>query len=145
MQLSHAEAEPVTTNYTSTFITVAPDSAAIGGSIPPVSRTPTVASLQYALLSAKPHELTSDEVLFEVHAARTGISEEDRECEREKFFAKDQACLRASPLAKRYGWGFHHDESSRVALVAVGTRLYDELVQRQDIAKRPAMRSSRSR
>jgi hypothetical protein len=145
MQLLCSEAEPVTTNYTSTFITVAPDSAATGGTIPPAARTPTVASLQYALLSARPYELTSDEVLFEVYAARAGISEEDRESEREQFFAKDQACLRASPLAKRYGWGFHHDEHARVALVAVRTPLYNELSEQPDITKKSAMRSSKAR
>ncbi|ROQ52650.1 hypothetical protein EDF36_3812 [Rathayibacter sp. PhB152] len=135
----------MTTNYTCTFITVAPDSTTSGGTVPPTARTPTAASLQYALLSARPYELTSDDVLFEVHAARAGTPEEDRESEREKFFAKDQACLRASPLAKRYGWGFHHDEHARVALVAVGTPLYDELVERPDITKKSAMRSTKSR
>lgn len=135
----------MTTNYFSTFITIAPDSAAVDGTIPPTTRTPTVASLQYALLSARPYELTSDDLLFEVHATRAGTPDEERESERESFFAKDQACLRASPLAKRYGWGFHHDEHGRVALVAVGTPLYDELSQAADLTRRSAMRSSRSR
>lgn len=135
----------MTTNYTSTFITIAPDSDASSGTIPPTTRTPTVAALQYKLLSERPHELTSDELLFEVHAIRAGTPDEDREFEREKFFAKDQACLRASPLAKRYGWGFHHDENARVALIAVGTPHYDELLARPGNTHKSAMRSSRSR
>lgn len=135
----------MTTNYFSTFITVAPDSAATLGTIPPETRSPTVASLQYALLSTRPYELTSDEVLFEVHAARTGIPDQEREVEHVRFFAKDQACLRASPLAKRYGWGLHHDERGRVALVAVGTALYDDLSERAGVTRRPALRSSRAR
>ncbi|WP_298711512.1 DUF6157 family protein [Micrococcus sp. 2A] len=40
---------------------------------------------------------------------------------REAFFAKSQACLRASPLGKRHGWGLHHDAEGRVALVPLGS------------------------
>jgi hypothetical protein len=133
----------VTTNYFTTFIMIAPDCPVSSGTVPPETATPSIASLQYALLSERPYELTSDEVLFEIYATRAAIASEDRDEERERFFAKDQACLRASPLAKRYGWGFHHDQDGRVALVAAGTPLYDELAQREDIVQKPAMRSSR--
>lgn len=113
--------------------------------IPPQITTPTVASLQYALLSARPYELTSDELLFEIHAVRSGTPEQDRDSERERFFARDQACLRASPLPKRYGWGIHHDHDGRIALVAAGTTRYDDLAQQADTIQKPAMRSSRRR
>ncbi|SMH50990.1 hypothetical protein SAMN06295885_3647 [Rathayibacter oskolensis] len=135
----------MTTDYRTTFITIAPDSPVTSGVVPPTTATPTVASLQYALVSARPYELTSDDVLFEVHALRAGIPDEDRDAERERFFAKDQACLRASPLAKRYGWGIHHDENGRIALVAAGTALYDDLAERSDLTQKPAMRSARKR
>ena len=82
---------------------------------------------------------------FAVHAIRAEIPDEDRDAERERFFAKGQACLRTSPLAKRYGWGIHHDADERVALIAAGTLLYDELAQRSGVTQKPAMRSSRKR
>lgn len=135
----------MSTNYRSTFITIADDSPSSSGVIPPSSATPTIAALQYTLLSERPYELTSDELLFEVHAIRSHIPAEARDAERERFFAKDQACLRASPLAKRYGWGIHHDHEERVALIAVGTAQYDELARRSDLMHKPAMRSARKR
>lgn len=135
----------MSTNYRSTFITIADDSPSSSGVIPPSSATPTIAALQYTLLSERPYELTSDELLFEVHAIRSHIPAEARDAERERFFAKDQACLRASPLAKRYGWGIHHDHEERVALVAAGTERYDELAGRGDLIHTPAMRSATRR
>lgn len=133
----------MTTNYRGTFIAIAPDCPATSAEAPPSPAKPTVASLQYELLRDRPYELTSDEVLFAVHAARTGVAEADRAAEWDRFFGKDQACLRASPLAKRYGWGFHHDEESRVALVGLSSPEYDELAARDDLVQKSAMRSSR--
>lgn len=115
-----------TTNYAQVFIQVAEDCPVNAAEVPAASnKGPTVASLQHEILASRPYELTSDDLLFEVHAARTGVAESEREEERRAFFAKSQACLRASPLAKRYGWGLHHDEQSRVALVALGSNRYD--------------------
>lgn len=93
------------TNYTGTFIQVAEDCPAEEGEQPPVGgKAPTIAALQYALISAHPYEFTSDDVLFEVHAIRQSLPAEVRPAAREAYFAKDQACLRSSPLGKRYGW-----------------------------------------
>lgn len=61
----------------------------------------------------------------------------------ERFFAKPQACLRSSPLVKRYGWDLHHDEQQRIALVGVGTDAYLELMARHDVGQKVALRSSR--
>ncbi|MGM1029558.1 MAG: DUF6157 family protein [Actinomycetota bacterium] len=133
----------MTTNYRSTFIAVAPDCPAAAAEVPPVGATPSVAALQYELLRDRPYELTSDEILFSVHAARVGIDDAERAAAWERFFAKDQACLRASPLSKRYGWGFHHDAEGRVALVGLGTPDYDALAARDDLSQKAAMRSSR--
>lgn len=113
------------TNYRKTFIAVAEDSTATAGTVP---GTPgSVAALTYELISAAPYTLTSDDVLFAVHATRRGIAEEDRARAREEFFAKPQACLRASPLGKTFGWGIHHDAEGRVALYGVETERYAEL------------------
>ncbi|MCR2825190.1 DUF6157 family protein [Microbacterium sp. zg.Y909] len=133
----------MTTNYRSTFITTAPDCPVAVAEVPPAGAKPSVASLQYELIHDHPYARTSDEILFEVHAVRAGISESERPAEWDRFFAKDQACLRASPLAKRYGWGFHHDEEGRVALVALGSAEYASFAERADLAQKPAMRSSR--
>lgn len=121
------QAGRTSTNYRNAFITVARDCPATSAEVPPTNAKPTVAALQFALINYRPYELTSDEVLFAVHATRAGIGDAGRDEEWERFFARDQACLRASPLAKRYGWGIHHDENQRVALVGIDTPEYERL------------------
>jgi len=125
-----------TTNYADTFISVAPDTKAVTASAPPAKDTPTVAQIQYEMLIDSPYEHTSDDVVHASQGARRGISRDD-------FFAKGQACLRASPLVKTYGWGVHHDAEGRVALYAVESAEYRELSTRDDLTQRPGMRSSR--
>lgn len=134
-----------TTNYRNTFIEVAPDSPVDGPEEPPARATaPTVAELQYRLIAENPYRYTSDDVLFTVHAERAGIPETEREAARAAFFAKDQACLRASPLPKRYGWGLHHDADERVALVPLGSAEYASLRADTELRHLLAMRSSRA-
>lgn len=134
-----------TTNYASTFIRVADDCPVDAAEEPPArGNAPTVAALQFALLSAHPYDLTSDDVLFEVHATRKSIPEQERHAAREAFYAKDQACLRSSPLAKRYGWGIHHDADGRVALVALGSDDYQALADDPEVKQLKAMRSKRA-
>jgi hypothetical protein len=134
----------MTTNYINTFIAVAPDCRVATAEAPPVAAAkPTVAAMQFELILEHPYELTSDEILFAVHTMRAGTAEADLDAERDRFFAKDQACLRASPLGKRYGWGTHHDEQGRVALYGLGTAEYDRLAHNADLTQKAAMRSSR--
>jgi hypothetical protein len=67
-------------------------------------------------------------LLFEVHRRRRDIARRgDIARARQAFFAKPQACLRTSPLAKQYGWGLHHDGDGRVALYGVETGEYRRL------------------
>ncbi|HRE01281.1 MAG TPA: DUF6157 family protein, partial [Ilumatobacteraceae bacterium] len=133
-----------TTNYSDTFIQVADDCPVAAGEQPPDSgKGPAVAALQFAVISANPYALTSDDVLFEVHARRNGIPSAARTAARAAFFATSQACLRASPLAKRYGWGLHHDAESRVALVPLGSDEYQRLVNDPSVKQVKAMRSKR--
>ena len=135
-----------TTNYRDTFIAVAEDCPATDGETPSNNpEKPTIAALQYELLSSRPYELTSDDVLFLVHARRSGIPEEQHGEARERFFAKSQACLRASPLGKRFGWGTHHDSEGRVALVPRGSEEYQRLASSRELHQTAAMRSSRAR
>lgn len=133
------------TNYTQTFIRIAEDCPVDEAEVPVArAKGPTVASLEYDLIAGRPYELNSDDVLFEVHAIRQGLADSDREAARSAYFAKSQACLRASPLGKRYGWGIHHDGESRIALVGVGTDDYDRLAEDPAVLQVTAMRSRRS-
>lgn len=135
------------TNYTETFIQVAEDCPTQVAQEPPAGpagKPPTIALLQYRILSERPYELTSDDLLFEVHAIRQGVEPQEREARREALFAKPQACLRSSPLAKRYGWGFHHDGQGRVALVARDSPRYRELAEDSSLTQLGTMRSRRS-
>lgn len=107
-----------TTNYVDTFILASADSKARAGVAP--ARPGTVAALQYGLLRDAPYRYTSDELLFEVHASRQGIDQAGRKAAWDAFFARSQACLRAAPLVKQFGWGLHHDGQGKVALVGGG-------------------------
>jgi len=134
-----------TTNYTDTFIAVSDDGPSDGGITPPHGDAgPSVAELEFELLQARPYAYTSDELLFEVHARRKGLSDTERDADWDEFFSRSQACLRASPLAKRYGWGFHFDDRGRVALVASGTEEYERLLADESLKQKKAMRSSRA-
>jgi hypothetical protein len=97
------------TNYFDTFIAVAPDSGAVRGSEPPApKRDPAKASVAwraFQLIHGHPYRYTSDDVIFTVYADRRGIPAAARGKAREAFYAKPQACMRGSDLAKRYGWG----------------------------------------
>lgn len=133
------------TNYTGSFIQVADDCAAGAAEPPPAGgKAPTVAALQYALISEHPYEFTSDDVLFEVFRIRQDLPAESLDEARAAFFAKGQACLRASPLGKRYGWGIHHDADSRVALVPLGSDEYRKLAADPNVKQLKAMRSKRA-
>lgn len=129
------------TNGANLLITVAPDSAATTGLTPP--KPDSVAGLQYALLRERPYALTSDDLLFEVHARRKGIAQADQMQARQDFFGKPQACLRASPLAKTHGWGLHHDAQGKVGLHAVNSDEYGRLAASPGVTVTPAMRARR--
>jgi len=111
---------------------------------PPTGEKPTIAALHYRLLAEAPYARTSDDVIFETWAVRQGLSDEERPAAREAFFARGQACLRASPLGKRYGWGFHHDAEGRVALVPRESEQYTLLAADPALAHTRAMRSRRA-
>lgn len=133
------------TNYADTFIQVADDCPAQGAEEPPAGgKAPTVAALEYRLIAAHPYEFTSDDVLFEVHAIRHGIPDEAKPAERAAFFARAQACLRSSPLGKRYGWGIHHDAESRIALIPLGSDQYQAFAADASLKQLKAMRSKRT-
>lgn len=83
-------------------------------------------------------------MLFAVHAQRSGLLDAERETTRATFFAEARACLRASPLGKRHGWGIHYDENGRIALVPLGSPQYATLAADPAVKQLKAMRSKRA-
>ncbi len=139
-----------TTNYTDTFITVAPDSDAVRGTRPRESANPSITLRTFQLIHENPYEYTSDDVIFTVFADRKGIAKSKRAAARREFFAKGRPCLRASDLAKKYGWGIHSDSDGRVALYGVETAEYRAFAggarsgrDGGPVTVKPAMRSRR--
>ena len=130
------------TNYFDTFITVSGDCPTATGKEPAMEGS--VAGLQFRLLRDRPYSFTSDDLLFEVYARRNAIAEPDREKARRAFFSKPQACLRASPLVKQFGWGLHHDDAGRLAAYGVETEEYRKLAARADLKVVPGMRARKS-
>lgn len=119
-------------NYFRTLILVADDCPVQAGTVPSErGGKPTVASLQYALLADKPHVLTQEDILFQTWLQRQAPAREYSAAElqrlRREFFAKPQACLRASPLPKRYGWGVLFDQDGKAALCPMESVKYKRL------------------
>lgn len=133
-----------TTNYYNTFIAVAPDSPATSGEIPPQKKDKTIAGIAYEMIEAGPYKYTSDDVLFEVFAKRNDVCSNDRKAEREEFFSKGQACFRASPLTKRYGWGVHFDKQGKMAIYGADTAEYKKFLKDKNLAQFVAVRSKRA-
>jgi hypothetical protein len=124
-----------TTNYCDTLITPSADCPVPTGTVP--EKPGTVAQVQHALL-AEPYQHSSDDLLFAAHQERGGDKSRD------EFFAKPQACLRASPLVKQFGWGLHHDGEGRVALVSPDSADYRRLMEDPAVEKVAGMRSKRA-
>src|SRR5699024_3677832 len=93
-----------TTNYFDTFIEVAEDTKANCGTRPPTRAKKTIAEMQYELLMDNPYKFTSDDILFQIFVDRNHLTKAKYKQAREHFFSKGQACLRASPLVKTYGF-----------------------------------------
>ncbi|KFF74709.1 hypothetical protein HX13_11735 [Chryseobacterium sp. P1-3] len=132
-----------TTNYVNTFIEVAEDCPVSQAQVPPEKKEKTLANLQYEKISMNPYVYSSDDIIFECYAIKNDISENEKQKEREKFFSKGQACLRSSPLAKRYGFGFHHNSEGKVALFPVESKEYQQFLNDNSVKKTKAMRSKR--
>lgn len=133
-----------TTNYFNTFIAIADDCSSGSGEVPPVKGdAKTVANLQFEMISKNPYKYTSDEVLFRVFADKNELTESEYEEARAQFFSKGQACLRASPLTKRYGWGIHFNEEGKMALYSSESQEYKRFIEDESLKVVKAMKSSR--
>lgn len=133
-----------TTNYQDTFIAIADDCPVSVGEVPPLKGdTKSVANLQFEILSRNPYKFTSDDVLFQVFATRKDIVEDEYEASRLEYFSKGQACFRASPLTKRYGWGVHSDSDGRIAIYPCDSEEYQKFMNDSSIKVVKAMKSSK--
>jgi len=133
-----------TTNYYNTFITVADDCPSNKGEIPTEKGgNKTIAGLQFDMINKNPYKYTSDDVLFSVFAQRNDLTEDELEEARKDFFSKGQACLRASALGKRYGWGVHHNAEGKIALYGCNTPEYRNYLEQKDIKVVKAMQSKK--
>ncbi|MGY4475812.1 DUF6157 family protein [Bradyrhizobium sp. USDA 3364] len=137
------------TNCFNTLIRVAEDCPAQRGEEPQLrGGQPTVAVLQYRMLAGAPYQYTSDDVVFATSSAGRSLdakaAKKERNLARETFFSRGQACMRASPLGKRFGWGVHADAEGRIAIYAVDSKRYQALAGDPDITQTRAMRSKRA-
>ncbi|MFC0416906.1 DUF6157 family protein [Cytobacillus solani] len=139
-------------NYYQTFITVAPDCLAMEGIVPPLRKGgATKSRIEYDLLSSHPYTYTQEGLIFEVYIRHKLIPEEELRARgtqiREELFQKSQACLRASMLPKKYGWGLHFDRAGKIALYGLESSDYQKylLNEGNELKLLPAMRNSRLR
>lgn len=106
-------------NYYEAFIQVAPDSP-VSTAVVPVRKgaNKSVPLLEYEFLTANPYFYTQEDLIFAVYVQRLAIPPGELESRREalwaEFFSKSHACLRASSLPKRYGWGVHFDKEGKL-------------------------------
>lgn len=131
-----------TTNFVNTFIEVSEDCPVTKAKIPEERNgKKTIASLEYEMIKQHPYQFTSDDVLFQVYVQRNNVAHKQLKEEKEKFFSKGQACFRASPLTKSYGWGVHSNEDAKIALYGIETKDYAAFLQDKTVQKVRAMRN----
>lgn len=132
------------TNYFNTFIEVAEDTKATMGTKPPSKGDQkTVAEMQYEMISENPYKYTSDDVFFNIFAARNNIPKEELSRAKEQFFSKGQPCFRASPLTKTYGYGIHSNNEGKIALFGMESDDYQRFLSDEKIKKVKAMKSKK--
>lgn len=139
-------------NYYDTFITVSRDCPAERGIIPPEKKNGrSKPGIEYDLIFNHPYAYTQEEILYETYIRHKGFTEEELALQgvelRNAFFTKPTACMRASMLPKKYGWGLHFDAEGKVALVARESTEYDSLANgdKGDLKVVAAMRNSREK
>lgn len=135
-------------NSVDQFIEVAPDNPTDKAIVPQMKNgKPTIATIEYELLSSKPYAYDLAELKFATHVQHKQIPAADVKAHRQQlwdeYFAKPYACMRASPLTKQYGWGAHYDERGKIAIYPVESNEYRRFVNDKNIKKYSAMRSKR--
>ena len=130
------------TNYTDTLTLPSEDCRADVASIP--SKEGSVALMLYERIANAPYTYDSDDLLSTVAALRKDIPKEEHVLFRTEYFSKGQACLRASPLIKTFGWAVHHDANARIALVDPASARFSELCNDPSIKQVTGMRNKRA-
>ena len=135
-------------SYQDAFITIAPDSDAVEG-VPPFTNRKKIPAhmIQFQLLTEQPYTLDHEELVFEVYVRQKEIPAAELEQNRDRlwheFHQKGHACLRASALTKKFGWGAHYNQKGKIALYSVNSAEYQQFVADEEIKKFPAMKKKR--
>ncbi len=129
------------TNYQNTLILPAADCP---GQAETPAKEGSVAAMQFALLAGRDYLHDSDDVLSAVAAQRKGIPAESMAEFRAEYFSKGQACFRASPLTKTFGWAIHADARGRIALIDPDSDHFAELNRDPNTVKTRALRNKRA-
>ncbi|MEF3311737.1 DUF6157 family protein [Paenibacillus sp. GYB004] len=137
-------------NYYDTFITVAPDCPAETGTVPPDKKAgKTKPGIEYELASSQPYGYTMEELMYEAYVRHKGITREELSESgtriRDEFYSTPKACLRASMLPKKYGWGIHFNGEGKLALVPMESPEYRKFAEGAggDVKVLAAMRNSK--
>jgi hypothetical protein len=132
-------------NYYDTLIEVADDCPVTEAQVPRArGAKKTKALVEFELLVNRPYTYTEEDIAFETYAVLHDIPKASWPSEREKFLRKGHPHLRVSALSKRYGWGVHNNREGKIALIAVESPLYKQLLNDPRITKIKAFRSSRA-
>lgn len=134
--------------YKNTFICVADDCPVQRSEVPTINNDAVPIHVwQYRLLKKYPYKLDHEDLVFEVFLRRNGypedISDQEAERARAQVFSKKHACLRASALTKRYGFGVHYDDEGKIALYPMESPEYQSFLKDKQVEKRKAMRQKR--
>jgi len=130
------------------FIEIAPD-CTLKAAIIPLNKNAkkTIATIEFELLRSKPYGYNLQELKFATYVQQKQISPLALKTQRkqllEDFLSKPYACMRASPLTKKYGWGAHYDKHGKIAIYPAESKEYQQFVADGNIKKYAAMRSNR--
>src|SRR5690348_2860995 len=128
-------------NYHDTLIEVADDCPTKKALVPQTrGGKRTKAVVEYEILVEHPYSRTEEEIAFETYAVLHDIPKGIWHDERKKFLSKGHPHLRVSPLAKRYNWGIHNNVAGKIALIAVESARYKQLLDDPHTTKVKAFR-----
>jgi hypothetical protein len=130
-------------NCYDTLIEVADDRPVTEAQVPQArGAKKTKALVEYELLVKRPYTYTEEDIAFETYAVLHDIPKAIWPREHKTLLSKGNPHLRVSALAKRYGWGIHNNAEGKIALIAVESPLYEQLLNDPRITKIKAFRSS---
>jgi hypothetical protein len=132
-------------NYYDTLIEVADDCPVSEAQVPQArGAKKTKPVVEYEMLAKHPYKYTEEDIAFETYAVLQDIPKAIWPKERQKFLSKGHPHLRVSALPKRYGWGIHNNAEGKIALIAVESPEYKQLMNDPGITKIRPFRSKRA-